>query len=72
LAWIAQRRGAVNLGVRRLGFGSGMPQIVWNHTERLAKEFLEPGNSNSMSKDYMAHSKLQGLFSQKTQAGGSQ
>jgi 2-methylisocitrate lyase-like PEP mutase family enzyme len=50
------------LGVRRVSSGSGIPQIIWNHVARLAKDFLETGASEPMSQDYMAHADLQRLF----------
>jgi 2-methylisocitrate lyase-like PEP mutase family enzyme len=50
------------LGVRRLSSGAGIAQIIWKHFARLSKAFLETGSSEPMSKDYMAHAELQGLF----------
>jgi len=50
------------LGVRRVSSGSGIPQIIWNHVARLAKDFLETCASEPMSQDYMAHADLQRLF----------
>ena len=53
------------LGVVRLSSGSGIPQVIWNHAARLAKAFIERGESGPMAADYMAHSELQGLFAER-------
>jgi 2-methylisocitrate lyase-like PEP mutase family enzyme len=50
------------LGVRRLSAGSGIPQVLWNHAAKLARAFLDTGESQPMAEDYMAHAKLQELF----------
>jgi 2-methylisocitrate lyase-like PEP mutase family enzyme len=51
------------LGVRRLSAGAGIPQVLWAHAEKLAREFLETGRSSEpMSEGYMPHTRLQGLF----------
>jgi hypothetical protein len=48
-----------------LSSGSGIPQVIWNHAARLAKAFIERGESGPMAADYMAHSELQGLFAER-------
>lgn len=50
------------LGVRRLSAGGAIAQTVWNHAAAAAKRFLETGDSGGVSKDGMAYSKLQSLF----------
>jgi GNAT superfamily N-acetyltransferase len=50
------------LGVRRLSAGAGIPQVLWNHAARLARAFLDTGDSQPIVEDYMAHAKLQELF----------
>ena len=52
------------LGVRRLSSGQTISQVLWNHAAELAKKFLETGDSRIVSKNGMAYSKLQGLFTQ--------
>jgi len=52
------------LGVRRLSSGQTISQVLWNHAAELAKKFLGTGDSRIVSKNGMAYSKLQGLFTQ--------
>lgn len=50
------------LGVRRLSAGSGIPQMLWGHAERLARDFLDTGRSESMAEGAMPYPQLQALF----------
>ena len=50
------------LGVRRVSAGSGIPQVLWGHAEKLARAFLETGRSEPMSQGAMSYAQLQGLF----------
>ena len=50
------------LGVRRLSAGSGIPQVLWAHAEKLARAFLETGRSEPMSEGAMSYAQLQELF----------
>ncbi|KXU85821.1 PEP phosphonomutase [Caballeronia megalochromosomata] len=64
MAWpgLADSAELQKLGVVRLSSGSGIPQVIWNHAARLARAFVENGESGPMAADYMAHSELQSLF----------
>ncbi len=50
------------LGVRRLSAGSGIPQMLWGHVERLARDFLDTGRSEWMAEGAMPYLQLQALF----------
>lgn len=50
------------LGVRRLSAGSGIPQMLWGHAEKLARDFLDTGRSESMAEGAMPYPQLQALF----------
>ncbi|BBU31369.1 hypothetical protein BTHE68_51030 [Burkholderia sp. THE68] len=67
MAWagLADSAELQKLGVVRLSSGSGIPQVIWNHAVRLAKAFVEKGESGPMAADYMAHGE-QGAVSDKT------
>ncbi|WP_232078256.1 isocitrate lyase/phosphoenolpyruvate mutase family protein [Burkholderia sp. THE68] len=68
MAWagLADSAELQKLGVVRLSSGSGITQVIWNHAARLARAFVEKGESGPMAVDYMAHSELQGLFAERT------
>jgi 2-methylisocitrate lyase-like PEP mutase family enzyme len=53
------------LGVHRLSAGSGISQMLWGQAERLAKDFLVTGRSESMVEGSMPYGQLQGLFAGK-------
>jgi 2-methylisocitrate lyase-like PEP mutase family enzyme len=50
------------LGVRRLSAGSGIAQMLWGHAEKLARDFLDTGRSESMADGAMPYPQLQALF----------
>jgi 2-methylisocitrate lyase-like PEP mutase family enzyme len=50
------------LGVRRLSAGSGISQMLWGQAERLARDFLDTGRSESMAEGSMPYAQLQALF----------
>jgi 2-methylisocitrate lyase-like PEP mutase family enzyme len=64
MAWpgLASAAELGRLGVRRLSAGSGISQMLWGQAERLAKDFLAAGRSESMAEGSMPYAQLQGLF----------
>jgi hypothetical protein len=50
------------LGVRRLSSGATIAQVLWDHAEQLAWNFLKTGDSGRVLKNAMAYYKLQSLF----------
>ena len=50
------------LSVKRLSSGAAIPRVLWNHAIELAKNFLQTGDSNVVTKDRFPSSKLQALF----------
>jgi 2-methylisocitrate lyase-like PEP mutase family enzyme len=67
MAWpgLASADALGKLGVRRLSAGSGISQMLWGQAEKLAKDFLATGRSESMSEGSMSYAQLQGLFAQR-------
>ncbi|MEP6898820.1 MAG: isocitrate lyase/phosphoenolpyruvate mutase family protein [Rhodanobacter sp.] len=67
MAWpgLASSDALGRLGVRRLSAGSGISQMLWGHAERLAKDFLDTGRSESMAEGSMPYAQLQGLFARR-------
>jgi len=53
------------LGVRRLSAGSGISQMLWGQAERLARDFLDTGRSESLAEGSMPYPQLQALFAGK-------
>ncbi|HEY0198914.1 MAG TPA: isocitrate lyase/phosphoenolpyruvate mutase family protein [Rhodanobacter sp.] len=53
------------LGVRRLSAGSGISQMLWGQAEKLARDFLDTGRSESMAEGSMPYAQLQALFTGK-------
>jgi 2-methylisocitrate lyase-like PEP mutase family enzyme len=52
-----------NWGVKRLSAGTGVSQVAWQNTARIAKAFLAEGNSAVFDEDAMPIRNLQTLFS---------
>ncbi len=50
------------LGVRRLSAGSAIPQVAWSAAERVARAFLEVGDSDALLADAKAFGDVQKLF----------
>ena len=53
------------LSVRRLSSGSGISQMLWGQAERLARDFLDTGRSESLAEGSMPYPQLQALFAGK-------
>jgi 2-methylisocitrate lyase-like PEP mutase family enzyme len=64
MAWpgLASSEALGKLGVRRLSAGSGISQMLWGQAEKLARDFLATGRSESMAEGAMSYGQLQGLF----------
>jgi 2-methylisocitrate lyase-like PEP mutase family enzyme len=64
MAWpgLAPAEQLARLGVRRLSAGSGISQMLWAHAEKLARDFLDTGDSEPMAEGAMPYPQLQGLF----------
>ena len=67
MAWpgLAASDALSKLGVRRLSAGSGISQMLWGQAEKLAKDFLEHGRSETMAEGAMSYAQLQALFAEK-------
>lgn len=64
MAWpgLAPSEELGRLGVRRLSAGSGISQMLWGQAEKLARDFLATGRSESMAEGAMPYPQLQALF----------
>jgi 2-methylisocitrate lyase-like PEP mutase family enzyme len=64
MAWpgLAPAAELARLGVRRLSAGSGISQMLWGQAEKLAKDFLDTGRSESMAEGAMPYPRLQALY----------
>jgi 2-methylisocitrate lyase-like PEP mutase family enzyme len=50
-----------SLGVKRLSAGSAITQAVWSQAARMARDFLESGQSEHLSSQ-IPYSQMQALF----------
>jgi 2-methylisocitrate lyase-like PEP mutase family enzyme len=66
MAWpgLASAEELGKLGVRRLSAGSGISQMLWGQAQRLARDFLDSGRSESIAEGAMPYPQLQALFAE--------